>query len=103
MPAVDVNEAVQFDPVRPRSKVLLDSSQARVMMFCLESGQEVPTHGSTSAVLFYTVQGEGTATIGEEQVPLRPGVLVQCPPNVPHGLKGTDSLVVLATIAPRPF
>ena len=103
MPAIDVNEAVEFDPVRPKNKIIADSPQARVMIFCLEAGQVVPTHGSPSLVLFYTVAGEGMALVGEEEVPLRPGVLVQCPPNVPHGLKGVNSLVVMATVAPRPF
>jgi quercetin dioxygenase-like cupin family protein len=100
---LDVNEAIRFDPARPSSKVLLDSPQARLVLFCLEAGQEVPAHGSDSLVIFYTVQGAGIAMLGEEEAELRPGVVVQCPPKVQHGLKAKDSLVVLATIAPRPW
>ncbi|MHB1417063.1 MAG: cupin domain-containing protein [Chloroflexota bacterium] len=102
MQVIDVQEAVNFDPVRPCSKTLLDTPQAKVLLFCLEAGQEVPTHGTDSEVIFYTVSGEGMATIGEEEVALRPGLLVRCPAREPHGLKGSGSLVVLATVAPRP-
>jgi quercetin dioxygenase-like cupin family protein len=103
MHAIDLNEVTDFDPARPKSQVLVDTPQARVMLFCLEEGQQVPTHGSDSAVVFYTVAGEGTASIGDEVIELRPGQLVECPPKLPHGLKGSRGLVVLATIAPRPF
>jgi quercetin dioxygenase-like cupin family protein len=103
MQAIDVNEVVSFDPVRPTPKALIDTPQARVLLFCLETGQEVPAHGSDSEVLFYTVQGTGLATVGEEEIALRPGVMVRCPAKLPHGLKGHESLVVLATIAPRPW
>lgn len=103
MEITDIAAAVRFDPARPTTKVLVDAPQARLVLFCLEGGQEIPAHGADAEVIFYTVQGTGVATVAEEEASLHPGVMVRCPPNVQHGLKGKDGLVVLATIAPRPW
>lgn len=103
METLDVNEAIKFDPARPTTRALVDSPKVRLVLFCLEGGQEVPAHGADAEVIFYTVQGSGVAMVGDEETRLRPGTIVRCPPGVQHGLKGHDSLVVLATIAPRPW
>lgn len=103
MEVVDLTQEVRFDPARPTTKVLVDTEKVRVVLFCLEAGQVVPAHGADAEVVFYTVEGTGVATVGDEEVPLRSGVVVRCPPNVQHGLQGGDALVVMAAIAPRPW
>lgn len=103
MPAIDFCERVCFDADRPSRQILVDTPNMRCVLFCLEAGQEVPTHGTDADVLFLTVQGTGVARVGEERIDLRPGVLVRCPPGEPHGLQGTESLVVVAVVAPRPW
>lgn len=103
MQTIDVNEMIKFDPARPVPRTLIDTPQVRILLFCLEAGQELPAHGADSEVAFYTLQGRGVAIVGDQETALRPGVLVRCPPQVPHGLRGEDSLAVMAIVAPRPW
>ena len=95
-------EAARFAPDRPVSQMLLDSPDARLVVFGLEPGQEVPPHTSTSTVLMQALQGEGSFTVGAAEFPAAPGCLAVCRPNETHGMKAKSRMVVLAVIAPRP-
>ena len=92
----------EFDDKRFVSKLIFDSERMRVVLFCLKAGQELSPHSAPSEVLFYCVEGSGKAIVGKDNIPLSPGSLVDCSPQIAHGLKADKDLVVLAVIAPRP-
>ncbi len=93
---------VEFSADRPRVQLVHDSENLRLVLFCLQAGQEVPPHTSASEVLLQALRGDGRCSVGEAETPLSEGGLIACPPNQPHGLKADTDLVVLAVIAPRP-
>ncbi|MDO8473236.1 MAG: hypothetical protein Q7T05_05390 [Dehalococcoidia bacterium] len=101
--AIKVAEFQEFDPRRHVAKLLHDSDKSRVVLFCLEAGQELPAHESTSEVVFYGVDGNPTILLGNERVVLSTQSVVVCPPLVAHGISaGAVRATVLAVIAPRP-
>ncbi len=97
-----VADSVEFDPKRHVAKIIHDSPQSRVVLFCLEPGQELAAHSSTSEVMFFGVQGRCRAIVGEQAIDLRPKTIVFCSPSTPHGLKAITKSVVMAVITPRP-
>lgn len=100
--AIQLSQFQEFDSKRVVSKLLYDSERCRVVLFCLEPGQEVSPHKSSSEVLFYGVTGKGTVLVGADEVGLEPLAFVACPPMLPHGLKAEEKTVVLAILTPRP-
>ncbi|MBI4295960.1 MAG: cupin domain-containing protein [Chloroflexi bacterium] len=100
--AIRLSEFKEFDARRPVSKLLYDSDKCRLVLFCLEPGQEISPHTSTSEVVFYGVDGECTVLVGDDTVSLQQQTIVTCPPNLPHGIKTVTRAVVMAVIAPRP-
>ena len=102
MLAEQIAKLKEFDARHYVSKLIFDSERMRVALFCLKAGQELPAHTAASEVLFYCVEGEGEAQVGQDWVALSAGSLVDCAPQVAHGLRAKKDLVVLAMIAPRP-
>jgi quercetin dioxygenase-like cupin family protein len=100
--AIQLSQFQEFDSRRVVSKLLYDSDKCRVVLFCLEPDQEVPPHESSSEVIFYGVEGKGSVLVGADRVGVAPGTIVVCPPMLPHGIKATERVTVLAVIAPRP-
>lgn len=92
----------EFAPDRHIAKLMHDSDKCRVVLFCLEVGQELAPHESTSEVVFYGVEGKCQVGVGKDWLVLEPQTIVTCPPNVPHGLKAATKTSVLAIITPRP-
>jgi quercetin dioxygenase-like cupin family protein len=92
---------------RPATALLLDSPDARLVTFRLAPGQVVAPHRSSSTVLLFVLAGSGMLS-GEEgaepgERPCTAGDLVAYEPNELHGMRATDSaLVLLAAITPRP-
>ena len=96
-------EAVANHPARPATALVHDTADARVVMFRIEPGQEVPVHTSASTVLLVVVSGTGTVAGADGDRRVGPGDIVAYDPREPHGMRAAgEQLVIAAIIAPRP-
>ena len=99
---IQLSQFQEFDSKRVVSKLLHDSENCRVVLFCLEAGQEAAPHQSSSEVIFYVVGGKGRISVGDDEVDVASEIIVVCPPMLPHGIKAEERTTVLAVITPRP-
>jgi quercetin dioxygenase-like cupin family protein len=96
-------EAVSARPDRPASAILHDSPDARLVVFRIAAGQEIPAHRSPSTVLLTVLEGRGVFTGSDGERAVRTGDLVAYEPEELHGMRAVDeTLAVLATITPGP-
>jgi quercetin dioxygenase-like cupin family protein len=51
----------------------------------------------------YIVSGQGTVTLGEKQMPVKPGMLIHIPKDLPHAIKAQGGDVTLIDFAQPPF
>lgn len=90
-------------PSRPATALIHDSSDARVVLFRIDPGQQVAVHTSASTVLLVVVSGSGIVAGGEDERAVRAGDIVTYDPREPHGMRAdSEQLVIAAVIAPRP-
>lgn len=102
-PAAVARVATAPRPDRPATAVLYDAPDARLVVFRLAPGQEVPPHRSGSTVLLQVLEGAGVLSGEEGERRCAAGELVAFAPNELHGMRATEGeLILLATIAPRP-
>ena len=95
--------AVSANPTRPATAVVHDSPDARVVLFRIETGQQVAVHTNASSVLLTVLSGSGIVSGAEGEQSVKAGDLVAYAPNEPHGMRApSERLVIAATIAPRP-
>jgi len=88
---------------RPATAVLHDVPDARLVLFRIEPGQEVPPHVNSSSVFLTIVAGAGVVSGAEGEREVRRGDVICFEPNELHGMRSLEeSFVVLATITPRP-
>ncbi|HEY7527865.1 MAG TPA: cupin domain-containing protein [Candidatus Deferrimicrobiaceae bacterium] len=92
----------EFSKDRPVSKLLYDSEAARIVVFGLMAGQEIPPHTAPSRVVLHIIQGKGVFLTGRGEQPAQAGDFVITEPDEPHGLKAAEKTVMMAVIAPRP-
>lgn len=102
-PRAAAAEAVANHPGRPATALVHDTADARIVMFRIEPGQEVPVHTSASTVLLVVVSGTGTVAGADGDRRIGPGDIVAYDPREPHGMRAAgEQLVIAAIIAPRP-
>ena len=88
---------------RPATAIVHDSADVRLVVFRIAPGQEVAPHRSTSTVLLTALEGSGFFVHADGEIAASAGTCVACEPNELHGMRAaTETLVVLATISPRP-
>ena len=88
---------------RPATTLVHDSADARVVLFRLDAGHEVPVHTNASTVLLMIVSGRGSVVGAEGEVAIKRGDIVAYAEHEPHGMRaGDEQLVIAAVIAPRP-
>jgi quercetin dioxygenase-like cupin family protein len=108
MKAIDLlaeaRAAVAANPTRPATAVIHDSPDARLVVFRIGPGQQVPPHRNASTVMIQVLDGSGTISgaHGVEQACAK-GDIVVYEPGEQHGMQADkEELLLLATIAPRP-
>lgn len=88
---------------RPATSILHDASDARVVLFRIDPGQEVAVHTSASTVILTVLSGSGTVLTADEPVAVQRGDIVAYEVREPHGMRaGDEQLLIAATIAPKP-
>jgi quercetin dioxygenase-like cupin family protein len=97
-------DAVSARPDRPATAMAHDSADARIVVFRIDPGQQVPVHTSTSTVILTVVSGHGTVVGQEGERAVRAGDMVAYSRGEPHGMSASDEeqLVIAAVITPRP-
>ncbi|GAA6754644.1 hypothetical protein Thermus77420_01180 [Thermus thalpophilus] len=83
-------------------ELLADHPEVRLVLFSLQTGQEVRGKGEPRVHLL-CLEGEGTLWAGERSIPATPGTLLAVEPGEAHGAKaGEGTFLVLGIITPRP-
>lgn len=106
-PSQSACSAIAPNPARPATAVLLDTPDARLVVFRLSPGQSVATHRNVSSVHLTVLAGSGFVS-GESHGEIveracAAGELIAYEPNEAHSMRTTDSeMLLLATITPRP-
>jgi quercetin dioxygenase-like cupin family protein len=95
--------AVTANASRPATALIHDSANARVVVFRIEPGQQVPVHTSASTVLLIVISGAGVVAGATGDRDVRAGDIVAYDVDEPHGMRANkEPLVIAAVIAPRP-
>ncbi len=100
----EARAAVAANPNKPATAVIHDSSDARLVVFRIRPGQQVPPHHNASTVMIQVLEGSGTISgaHGVERACAK-GDIVIYEPGEQHGMKADkEEFLLLATIAPRP-
>ena len=85
---------------------LFDSPNLFYDAYCLLPGQSQKVHShENSDKVYFVVRGAGCFTVGNEEADLTEGNAIIAPAGVLHGVRNAsgDELVLLVTMAPRPF
>jgi len=100
---IDLGAEIEFMEEHARTKMLYDSPRFRAVLFCLEKGQGVPRHVSSSEVVMQIFQGSGTVIVGDKEHAVKAGDMAIAKPEEQHGFRSEgERLVVLALIIPAP-
>ena len=102
MGKIDLKEHIEFSEEKYVSKILFDSDKVRMVLFCLEKGQEVPPHTVKPQVVMLVISGKGSFTVGGKTYKVKSDSVAICESMEAHGIKADEQMVVLASITPRP-
>ena len=85
-----------------RSKAMVKTDTFTVSAVAIK--EEVKPHRhNDGAHVVYIVSGGGTMTHGDQTITLKPGMVVQVPPGVAHGIKAEGGELTLVDFAQPPF
>jgi quercetin dioxygenase-like cupin family protein len=76
---------------------LYENAWTKLVLITLRNGKPLATHSAKEPVTIQCVSGEGVLVVGEERIPLKPGVIVPVEPNVAHAVESKPAVSVLVT------
>jgi quercetin dioxygenase-like cupin family protein len=101
----NIHRLASFSQDRMGKVTLAAGSRLYAGLNCFLPGQEHAAHVHAGQdKLYYVLEGNGEAVVGEETCEVGEGDLVLAPAGVPHGLKNTGRapMTVLVVFAPPP-
>jgi len=77
------------------SRTLYNDDQVKLVLFGFSEGQELSAHTAPMPASLYFLQGEGSLTLGDEQMPVRAGSFAHMTPELRHAIVAQTPLVML--------
>jgi quercetin dioxygenase-like cupin family protein len=87
--AIYLPEVAQMAPAGIASRTVLQTPEARVVMFTFADGQELTSHTNRRRVLVHVLEGECDFQFSGEWHRLGAGTLLHLPPNDPHAVRAS--------------
>lgn len=95
---VDLEPLVQFASGGIVSKSFLETARLKLVLFCMEAGQQLSEHTASMPAIIHVLSGRGTLTLGDQAQEVSPGRLVYMPAGTVHALQAQENLVFLLTL-----
>ncbi len=80
------------------SKTIYADSQIKVVLFGMDTGQELSEHTAAVPAIVQVISGTARLTLGAETLAARAGTWVHMPPRLPHSVLAETPLVFLLTM-----
>ncbi len=102
MRALNIIETGDFSPKAMRRFLINDSPYMRVINFNFEPGQELPVHSHEleGQLTILVLEGSGEFLGKDTALPAKAGDILICDIAEPHGIRASERMRVLVTIAP---
>lgn len=104
MDIIDLKSREVFSHEGRGVAALVEEDNLQIRQIGLEPGKEVPVHTADARVTLQVVRGQGTFTIGKENVRMGPGKLLRVPEGASMGIRNDSAnpLVFLVIKTPAP-
>jgi quercetin dioxygenase-like cupin family protein len=99
---LNLTEETQFAPQGIVSRTVLNTGQARVVLFGFSDGQELSEHTSTQHALVQVLSGECEFSLEGTWHTMKPGSWLHMPPGVRHAVRATEAFSMLLTLVKAP-
>ena len=77
------------------SRTLYNDDQVKLVLFGFSPGQELSAHTAPMPASLYFLEGEGSLTLGEEQMAVHAGSFAHMTPGLTHAIVASTPLVML--------
>ncbi len=98
----DLRSLTHFRDEGPSIQILSDTGAARMVLFTFKAGQQLKEHHCSSQILVQVLRGRITFSVGDQDVKLQAGMVLQVEANIPHMVLARTNSVMLLTMTPSP-
>jgi len=96
--ALDLSSLAQFAQGGIVSKSFLETDRVKLVLFCMEAGQQLSEHTAGMPAVIQVLQGQAAVTLGGQAYQAAPGWLLYLPAGTVHAVDAREDLVFLLTL-----
>ena len=93
--AGDVAAEIEIPKQGILSRTLHNDDQVKLVLFGFSEGQELSAHTAPMPASIYFLKGEGSLTLGDEQMTVRAGSFAHMAPDLRHAIVAQTPLIML--------
>jgi len=96
--ALNIEHAIEFARGGIVSKPLVETDRVKLVLFCMESGQELSEHTASVPAVIHVLRGKAALKLGSETHQAEPGSLYYMPAGLVHAIEAHEDFVMLLTM-----
>jgi quercetin dioxygenase-like cupin family protein len=98
----DIREHAKVPENGILSQTLQSDDRTKVILFGFAPGQELSAHTAPFPAMLTFLKGDALLNLGGDEQQASAGTFVYMPPNLEHGIKARNEVVMLLTIIKNP-
>ncbi len=80
------------------SRTVHDDEGIKVVLFGFAEGQELSEHTASQPAMLTFLDGNAQLTLGDDPYTTEPGTWVYLPPNLPHSVQATSTVLMMLVL-----
>jgi quercetin dioxygenase-like cupin family protein len=98
----DIREQAKVPENGILSQTLQNDDRTKVILFGFAAGQELSAHTAPFPAMLTFLKGDALLNLGGDEQQATAGTFVYMPPNLEHGIKARNEVVMLLTMIKNP-
>jgi quercetin dioxygenase-like cupin family protein len=98
----DIREQAKVPENGILSQTLQNDDRTKVILFGFAPGQELSAHTAPFPAMLTFLKGDALLNLGGDEQQATAGTFVYMPPNLEHGIKARNEVVMLLTMIKNP-
>ena len=91
-------EMIEYPKEGISSKVIAQSDDLEVTLFCMAKDTDISNHTSTKAGTVYVVEGDGVFNLEGEDIEMKAGTLIFMKKDAVHSLRANENTTFVLTL-----
>lgn len=90
---------IEFDEIRVKTKILVETSFSKEIQILMKAGQFMKEHKAPYPILIHIIEGNIELGVEKKHITMKSGDIISLEGNIPHDLTAKEDTIIRLTLS----